>query len=241
MTAALPPPGVASRPVRAVLIDAMGTLLELLPPAPRLRTELRARFGIELAEGEAQAAIDAEIAYYRAHHCEGHDRAALARLRRRCAAALRAGLPEGTALPSPGALTPVLLRAIALRAQPDAPHALEALREIGVRTVAVSNWDVSLHDALADAGLDRYLTGVITSAELGVAKPDPAIFRHALTLAGVPAGAAVHVGDRLDEDVAGARAAGIEPVLLRRDGSRAAGMHTIADLGELVELVGAPA
>ena len=49
-----------------------------------------------------------------------------------------------------------------------------ALRERGARLVVVSNWDVSLHDVLRDTGLDALLDGVVTSAEIGAAKPDPA-------------------------------------------------------------------
>ena len=48
--------------VRAVLLDAMGTLIELEPPAPRLRAELRARAGLEVSEAEARAAMGEEIA-----------------------------------------------------------------------------------------------------------------------------------------------------------------------------------
>jgi FMN phosphatase YigB (HAD superfamily) len=58
----------------------------------------------------------------------------------------------------------------------------------------------------------------VSSAELGAAKPAPAAFAHALTLAGAPAERAVHVGDRVEEDVQGARGAGITPVLVVRGG-----------------------
>jgi putative hydrolase of the HAD superfamily len=51
---------------------------------------------------------------------------------------------------------------------------------------------------------------------VGVAKPDRRLFEAALELAGVSAAEALHVGDSYEEDVVGARAAGIEPVLLRR-------------------------
>jgi putative hydrolase of the HAD superfamily len=50
----------------------------------------------------------------------------------------------------------------------------------------------------------------------------------------VAAADAIHVGDTLDEDVAGARAAGIEPVLIRRgDGPPVSGVRTISSLAEL--------
>ncbi len=47
------------------------------------------------------------------------------------------------------------------------------LRAAGARLVVVSNWDVSLHVALADTGLADLVDGAISSAELGAAKPDP--------------------------------------------------------------------
>ena len=98
----------------------------------------------------------------------------------------------------------------------------------------VSNWDVSLHDVWT-LGLAPLLDGVVTSAEVGARKPDAAIFARALEIAGVRAEQAVHVGDSLEEDVAGARAAGIEPVLIRRDGSPGPpDTRTITNLIELV-------
>ncbi len=59
------------RPRRALLIDAMGTLVRLEAPAPRLRSELRARFGVVVSEAQAAAALAAEIAFYRAAHGRG--------------------------------------------------------------------------------------------------------------------------------------------------------------------------
>jgi putative hydrolase of the HAD superfamily len=79
----------------------------------------------------------------------------------------------------------------------------------------------------------------VASAEVGAAKPDPAIFAHALALAGVGAEAAWHVGDSPDADVRGALAAGLQPVLVARDGASARvpdGVPTIASLTELPEL-----
>jgi putative hydrolase of the HAD superfamily len=223
---------------RAVLLDGLGTLLRLHPPAPLLRRELAGRFGLRFSLAEAEAALAAEILFYRAHMLEGRDRAALAILRRRAAGALRAELPPaGRDLPL-GPLTEALMASLRFSPFPDVPPALRALRRRGLRLVAVSNWDVSLHDRLAEAGLRPLLHGALTSAELGVAKPNPALFRHALTLAGVPAAAAIHVGDTPSEDVVGARAAGVRAVLLRRGGVAAqTDAPTIATLHDLPALV----
>ena len=53
------------------------------------------------------------------------------------------------------------------RAFPDAVPALQRLRAAGLRTVVVSNWDVSLHDRLAEVGLAELVDGAVTSAEVG--------------------------------------------------------------------------
>jgi len=227
----------------ALLLDALGTLLELEPPVEPLRQELRERFGVELSAAEAGAALRAEIAFYREHHDEASDRERLADLRRRAAMTLRDALPDGVARELPlEPLTDALLAALRFRPFPEVPEVLAAARERGVRLVVVSNWDVSLHDVLAATGLAPLLDGVVTSAELGCSKPGEAIFARGLELAGVGAGEAVHVGDSVEHDVAGALAAGVEPLLLVRDGAETdapppPGVRTIATLRPLVELL----
>jgi putative hydrolase of the HAD superfamily len=204
---------------RAVLFDALGTLVELAPPAPRLQAELEARFGVRPTEEEAQAAMAAEIRFYRRHLDEGRDRDSLAALRAQCAAALRSALPPAAQarLPPPAELVDALLASLHFAPFSDVVPALEAYRARGLRLLVVSNWDVSLHEVLANVGLSPLLDGILTAAEAGVPKPAPGIFRQALRLAGVTPAEAIHVGDSVEEDVAGARAAGIEPVLLDRE------------------------
>jgi putative hydrolase of the HAD superfamily len=218
----------------AVLLDAMGTLLTFEPPGPHLRAALRER-GIAVSEQAAAAAIGAEIAYYRAHLHEGRNAASLADLRRRAAHAMRPAL--GVEIDGE-ALTEALLASLRFRAYPDAAPALRALRERGLRLVVVSNWDVSLHERLAETGLAALVDGGVASAELGHAKPDRAIFDHALALAGAEPEQAVHAGDSVEADVEGALAAGLRAVLVARDGRQAApaGVPVVRSLAELPAL-----
>jgi putative hydrolase of the HAD superfamily len=219
---------------RAVLLDALGTLISFEPPAPRLRLALRERLGLDVGAEAAEAAMRAEIAYYRAHLHEGRDDAALADLRARCAEAMRPAL--GVDAP-PELLTLALLDALRFFAYPDAAPALAALREAGIRTVVVSNWDASLHERLRETGLAELVDGALASAEVGAAKPDAAIFAAALELAGT--GDAWHVGDTPEADVQGALAAGLRPVLIARDGPPppVAGVPVIETLAGLLPLV----
>jgi putative hydrolase of the HAD superfamily len=204
--------------VRAVFLDALGTLVELEPPWLSLRDRVPA----EVSDERLAAALRAEMAYYREHAHEGRDEDSLADLRERCATLVsrELGIPI---------TADELVSAIRFSAYPDVVPALDALRGRGLRLIAVSNWDFSLARVLARCGLKGMLDGTVTSAEAGARKPDPAIFAVALELAQCRPDEALHVGDTPEEDVAGARAAGIRPLLIDRDG----GTGDISSLTEI--------
>src|SRR5919112_2706963 len=93
---------------------------------------------------------------------------------------------------------------------------LAALRSRGFKTGVVANsWPeparVLRRDA-ADLGLAPHLDTLVFSSEVGVAKPDPRIFMHALGELDVDPIDAVYVGDRLDTDVQGAANVGMTTV-----------------------------
>jgi putative hydrolase of the HAD superfamily len=222
---------MARESTRSVLLDALGTIVELERPWPHLVDELAAR-GVVVGEDDARAAMLAEMAYYRAHHDEAGSWAGLKDLRRRCAAVIQEQLR--TALPLAD-VEEALLGAVRFRPYPEVPAVLARLRERGMLLAVVSNWDVSLHDVLERTALRPLVDTVVISAEQGVAKPDPAIFRVALERLGTTAADALHVGDSVEHDVAGARAAGIEAVLVARDGAEAPdGVRAVATLDELL-------
>jgi putative hydrolase of the HAD superfamily len=186
-------------------------------------------------EEEARSAMRAEIAFYRRHLDEGRDQVSLAALREQCAAELRGALPEGAQerLPPPAQLVDALLGSLHFDPFPDAAPALEGYRRRGLRLIVVSNWDVSLHAVLANVGLSPLLDGILTAAEAGVRKPAPGIFTQALALAGAGPAEAIHVGDSVEEDVAGAQAAGIEPILVDRTGRGSVlGVRTVTGLDQ---------
>ncbi len=102
---------------------------------------------------------------------------------------------------------------------------LRAVAALGLPMGVVSNSDGSVEGDLRRLGVCHVPDGreppaagvtmgvILDSAVVGVAKPDPEIFRLALEALGVPAGGTVlHVGDSLRYDVAGALAAGLQPV-----------------------------
>ena len=125
---------------------------------------------------------------------------------------------------------------------PDVYPALDALKERGLVLGVVSNWIWTLPELLHALDLVARFDFVTVSSRVGYEKPHPAIFEHALELAGVPAAAALHVGDNVRADVEGARAAGIDAVLIDRHDRTPAvppGVPVIRSLDELVPIVDA--
>jgi putative hydrolase of the HAD superfamily len=95
---------------------------------------------------------------------------------------------------------------------------------------AVTNGPCDLqHQKLERSGLDRYFPVQVISREVGVRKPDPRIFEIALGRLGVAAAESFFIGDSPKHDIAGAHAAGMKAIWLRRDG--AAGTKPVAQGG----------
>ena len=127
---------------------------------------------------------------------------------------------------------------------PDVGPALTALRQRGLVVGAVSNWVWQLPELLHALDLVKQFDFIAASSRVGFEKPHPEIFRWALEQAKVSPGEAVHVGDHLDADVAGAHGVGIQPVLIdRRDRFQPAdvpqGVPLIRNLTELIPIVDA--
>jgi len=204
-------------PLRALLIDALGTTVRLLPPWEAIDP----RAVEDIPPEQVEEAFRAEMSHYKAHAHEAVDADSLAELRADCAGILSRELGRDIA-------PQTMMNAIRFEAYPDAAPALSEARDSGLRVVCVSNWDYELPTVLAEVGLAGCFDAVLTSAGSGARKPDPAIFARALDLAGCSAAEAIHVGDT-DDDVNGARAAGVRVLRIDRDGDG-------GDISSLAEL-----
>ena len=102
------------------------------------------------------------------------------------------------------------------RLYPEVESVLKDLRARGVKLGVISNWSTRLRHIAEGTGLDKLVDFIVCSSEAGMRKPDPRIFHIALHRAGVSPGAAVHVGDQVEDDVRGAERMGIRPVLVWR-------------------------
>lgn len=121
---------------------------------------------------------------------------------------------------------------------PDVLPCLDALREAGYRLIILSNWDVTLPRILSLAGISSYFERAFASLVFGMEKPDARFFRHAETEIGAGAQEIVHIGDRMDDDLEGARAAGWKALLLDRALSVSGG-DRLARLTDLPPLLAA--
>jgi HAD superfamily hydrolase (TIGR01549 family) len=98
---------------------------------------------------------------------------------------------------------------------PDAARSIAALKAAGYRVAVVANQPAIRDEQLRASGIEVDVMAM--SGALGVAKPDPAFFARTLELIGSPPPASVaYVGDRVDNDVLPAIAAGMRAVWIRR-------------------------
>ena len=215
---------------RAVLFDVGDTLLE------------ERRFDVEA--GIAAVVADRALAATLAHEF----REALAERHREhrelpLAPWLRSRVAMLTSTPVSAIEDALWAPIVTLRPAPGVKSMLRRLTGDGVATAAISNAAFSsriLALELARHGLGPHLRFVLSSGDFAIRKPRPEIFHAALERLGVAAEHAWFVGNSLAEDVAGARAAGLEAVLFgATDAGDAASDHRgVRDWRQFVELYG---
>lgn len=209
--------------LRGVVFDFNGTLARLASwGAPH--HEVFARHGLSAAaarwgDGWLAGPADGET-----HETHSRTRAAYRRwewerLRSR---ARDCGVPEGR--------IELLVRdldretqAIVMQAYDDAVDVVAALRRRGLLVAICSNWYWDLDAVVRQVGLAGMLAAVVSSAQAGMRKPDPRIYRHTLERCGLRPDETIFVGDMWIPDVEGPRAVGMRAVHLCRSdaGTRA--------------------
>lgn len=97
---------------------------------------------------------------------------------------------------------------------PGVAEMLKELRQRGVHIGLITNWDASCRSVLNANNLDGWLDITVISSEVGIEKPEKAIFQMALDEAGAEAEEVLYVGDNYYDDVVGAGQAGIRSLLI---------------------------
>jgi putative hydrolase of the HAD superfamily len=208
--------GVKAAPrIRAVTLDVGHTLLRGVPSWFDIWTREMAAYGRRVHREELQRAYARATDAMASRAPENEPRASWRAFNHEMILALGIdGDPRQAADRIAGAFLSVRAEFVPFD---DVLEVLDAMRARGLRLAVVSNWESGLDKTLARSGLGRYFEAVVASADVRAAKPDPRIFEAALRHLGIPPSGAVHVGDSYEADVAGARAAGLHPVLLDRD------------------------
>jgi putative hydrolase of the HAD superfamily len=153
-----------------------------------------------------------------------------------------AGLPDPALAAELSELTTAFLES-GVHLWDDSLPVVRELRRRGVATALVSNCDHGTRPVVDRLGLPEEMDAIVLSFEVGVAKPDPGIYRAALDALGVRAEDAIFVDDQAAY-CDGAAALGIETVLVvRADASpdegfgEVEGHRVIGDLRSLLDLV----
>lgn len=226
------------RGLRAVLFDAGNTLIHMPWAAEELLTEACLELGFAVTREQALGALRESDRYHSERYLSrtGDDDEAF--WRGYHGAALRhLGIDDPTGERA-GFLSYRFGLPHVWQPYSDARDACVRLKGLGLALGVVSNGSARVSKLLFQADLLGYLDAVISSQTAGVEKPDPAIFRAALEKLHVRAEEAIFVGDLYDVDVRGARAAGIEAVLLDRQGTETGrDCPVVRDLNEVVALV----
>jgi len=236
-------------PAQAILFDAAGTLFRIRGSVGAIYAEQAVAHGLPRRPGLAalledrfrQAFPEMPRPVYRPGEPE-HNHAVDRDWWRLLVQRVLQGLGPVEFEPFFDAVYRVFAAAEVWQTYPEVPGVLRTLRRRGVRLAIVSNFDVRLLPVCEGLGLREQVDAIVFAAEAGAAKPDPLIFRLALGRLDADAPDAVHVGDSLEEDVDGARAAGLRAVLLERGLEGApdprARVPVIRDLTALLPLVG---
>lgn len=217
--------------IHAVTFDVGGTLIHPWPSVGHVYTEVAARHGLKDLFPEALNKSFA--AAWNARRNFQHTQDDWARLVEHTFAGLCP--PQRTRT-----LFPDVYRRFAepdaWRVYDDALPALDALASLGLPLAIVSNWDERLRPLLQQLRLDAYFETIVVSCEVGFPKPSPVIFEHTSRRIGVAPPEILHVGDSPVDDVAGARNAGFQAVLIDRQAGLRSG-ECIESLHALTSLV----
>lgn len=115
---------------------------------------------------------------------------------------------------------------------------LDYFKSRGYIVGMISNWDSRLLKLCDAFDIKKYFDFMLISAIYGKAKPHKDIFSEALRLSGVAPNEALHVGDSLEDDIRGARAAGVRAAWINRHERELKEEHDVPVIQNLKELIG---
>jgi len=229
---------------RTILFDVNGTLLGYEDPLG-----FEKRFAAACRDLGAQVSIEAVqrafrplVGQYAERRRAGDKRASSGAQYRQTMVWFYQGLLEGMSVPgdahqnAQALYERFILREGFMPPFSEVPAVLQKLRALGLQLGILSNFPPHLEDTLRLHGLHEYFDFFVVSSLVGLEKPDQAIFVLAIERSRCPKEMILYVGDDPHDDLRGARAAGLDMILIDRLGRYPdADCTRIANLSELVE------
>ena len=220
--------------IRAVFFDAVGTLLFPQPTAPEVYRNIAEKQGVELPFEAVRERFHAAYRLEEAADLANGWTTSEERERERWRKIVTCTLQS---LPDPEAgflnLFEHFAQPTSWRLHAEAERVFDALQQRGVKLGLGTNFDSRVHRVIVGFPALATLHGrVVVSSAVGSRKPAKEFFNEVVRVAGCEANEVLFVGDDLRNDYEGARAAGLEAVLL--DPLERANVERIASLLELL-------
>ena len=236
--------------IQAVFFDVGFTLLDPYPSIPVVVRDTLERRGTPVELACLESSLPAAEAFFvrlaREEPLTWSDQQAITRIWYRYFLELLRpclGNDEELLAEAAGAVQRAFDEATSYAPYPDVEPALRTLHQSGMKLGVISDWGVALSVILRHFELTQYFDFTVISATARRAKPDPALYQLAVERADVAPDYALHVGDSYIRDVLGARAIGINPVLIDRAHMLSEGVPDcplVYDLYELLDLLEIP-
>jgi len=227
--------------IRGVFFDAFRTLVYLHPSYPGAFAGVCRDFGYRVSEAEVASVLGDIERAMEEHWRQGGDFTCSPKeLSRRWRALNRAIFQAVGVDGDADALSEEMERRFDIgeyvRPYEDALPVIDTLRQQGFRLGVISNGTPGVARNLELAGISKRVEFVLVSALVGWEKPSPRIFAMGLEAVGLRPDEVVFVGDHYEADIRGARAIGMEAVLIDREGrSNATDCPVVKDLIEFCE------
>jgi len=210
--------------IKAIFFDWFNTLAHFEPPRHQLYSQVFREFGIELPPEKVRRGISLADQYYFEENAKSPVAARSPEEQLRLYLCYPNTILSEAGVEAPKDLPLKVMKRVAEQFKgvnfalfDDVLSTLKTLKQRNFILGLLTNLDSNMEPICRKLGLAPYLGFVVTSKEAGADKPNPPIFLAALDKAGVNASEAIHVGDQYKLDVLGARAVGINPILIDRD------------------------